>query len=681
MGERSYKNRLLDVRKDRLDLRDRLYRPLLRSLPAHYPNVEHLDELIQSYRKNQMILDQGSTGACTGYALASVINYLLWRAHGSEIKVSPKMLFNLARIYDEWDGEDYQGSSCRGAMKGWHKHGVCPECYWSFKEDEPKEGWERASVEYPLGAYYRVEKGSIADIQSALCEVGALYASASIHDGWWKVEGCQSRDGVLLVEEDLPKIQYDPFPQGNHAFVIVGYTRYGFIVQNSWGESWGNCGFALLSYEDWLANGLDIWVAVMGVPVEIERTPMTISSEALTSLKPYSGMVQAINVNEQKRAEEQAYEHTLILNANGRAKHTIISANDLDHSMEIISYINLKKWLEHSDDHRKVVIYALSGLDNEKESIAKIKRLIPYFLNNGIYPIFLTWRESYVGAIVKAIKDHFEQDKIIAKNDIDKEALNRAIENYGKAIALRGIWSEIRGTSRRACAKRIRGFSIQKSGVLYVLTNAIKRLSQYYPIELHAITHSAGAQLLVTSGLNPLIKEGIVLRSLHLIAPTVALEDAYPLLFRADRVGILKKRDLHIYMLDGSSEEDDHVGLYQHSLLYLISRSLEQIHKTPLLGLAESWEDLDLLKEKGIFTAQQLKIIKRWQRFALTEEGCSTHLITKKDDPLFCSVQGEYIELSHINLDRSIKVLETILNHILFGKAEGKLSYTLETLC
>ena len=40
------------------------------------------------------------------------------------------MLYELARRYDEWPGENYAGSSARGAMKGWHKHGVCAETMW-----------------------------------------------------------------------------------------------------------------------------------------------------------------------------------------------------------------------------------------------------------------------------------------------------------------------------------------------------------------------------------------------------------------------------------------------------------------------------------------------------------------------------------------------------------------------
>ena len=47
-------------------------------------------------------------------------------------EVSPRMLYNMARRYDEWPGENYSGSSARGAMKGWHKHGVCSRKHWVY---------------------------------------------------------------------------------------------------------------------------------------------------------------------------------------------------------------------------------------------------------------------------------------------------------------------------------------------------------------------------------------------------------------------------------------------------------------------------------------------------------------------------------------------------------------------
>ncbi len=690
MGKKTYKNRLLDARKDRLDLRDRVYRPVLKSLPPSYPNVTHMDEVIKCYRDDDMILDQGESGACTGYALASVINYLLWERaikknyldfidYPLEVKskkVSSKMLFNLARIYDEWDGEDYEGSSCRGAMKGWHKHGVCPEEYWIFENDEPKNNWELESVEHPLGAYYRVEKESIADIQSALCEVGALYASATVHDGWWEVS-CNQEGDILDVERDLPKIIHEVFPRGNHAFVIVGYTRYGFIIQNSWGKTWGNCGFALLSYHDWLANGLDVWVSVMGVPVEVNRTPQTISSTALSKVSAQR--------KKSLRSEEEAYSHTLVLNANGRAKHTMINTFELERSVEIITYEKIKNWLEKSKKNRKIMIYALGGLENEKESIAKIQKLLPYFLENGIYPLFLTWQKSYLEAIEKSIEGLCEEDQSISQEGIDPEALNRAIESYGREIATRGIWAEIKEKSLNANRKKIKGFDDKKSGALYSLTMALKGLNDEYngTLELHAMAHSAGSQLLATSWLTQLGKHKMRLHSFHLLAPTLSVQDANSFMTKAHKKKVFEKSDVYLYLLDQEMEALDSVGRYSHSLLCLISRSLEKLHKTPLLGLKDSWVRKNAFAKDAIFNTQQLEKLKAWYKFAYKDKNdrYEIYSLNKRRIKLSCSENHDFVALSHKNLDRSVFILDRIIKIVSTGSKDGSLSRQVDHLC
>jgi len=122
------KDRLFDARPDRLDLRDFPYRPPLRSLPHEYPEPARLKQDFPRYAADRMVLDQGKEGACTGFGLAGVVNYLRWMAVQDSApkrrktapppKVSPRMLYHLARFYDEWPGEDYDGSSCRGALKG-----------------------------------------------------------------------------------------------------------------------------------------------------------------------------------------------------------------------------------------------------------------------------------------------------------------------------------------------------------------------------------------------------------------------------------------------------------------------------------------------------------------------------------------------------------------------------------
>ena len=62
----------LDAVPDTLDFRDRMFEPTLVEVPTEIP--------LSDYRQHQVpILDQGSEGACTGFGLASVANYLLRR--------------------------------------------------------------------------------------------------------------------------------------------------------------------------------------------------------------------------------------------------------------------------------------------------------------------------------------------------------------------------------------------------------------------------------------------------------------------------------------------------------------------------------------------------------------------------------------------------------------------------
>jgi hypothetical protein len=111
--------RKLDAMPDRIDIRDWFYQPTLAALPAQVVNIPAVPK----------ILNQGNQGACTGFGLAAVINFHLACKAVNRL-VSPRMLYEMARRYDEWPGEHYEGSSARGAMIGWVRHGVCLEQSW-----------------------------------------------------------------------------------------------------------------------------------------------------------------------------------------------------------------------------------------------------------------------------------------------------------------------------------------------------------------------------------------------------------------------------------------------------------------------------------------------------------------------------------------------------------------------
>ncbi|WP_336485277.1 C1 family peptidase [Methylobacterium nigriterrae] len=226
--------RTFDALPDTVDFRDTLYIPALVAVSA-------ISDLA-AYRKFGIpVLDQGREGACTGYGLATVANYLL-RARGkdpSADEVSAWMLYTMAKRYDEWPGEDYDGSSARGAMKGWHKHGLCAKRLWEdgARDRTLTEARSADALLRPLGAYFRVNHRDLVAMHAAISEVGVLYATASVHEGWQQLRPGDER------------IAYQPgaVPIGGHAFAIVGYDRDGFWIQNSWGRDWGADGIALVT--------------------------------------------------------------------------------------------------------------------------------------------------------------------------------------------------------------------------------------------------------------------------------------------------------------------------------------------------------------------------------------------------------------------------------------------------
>ena len=215
----------LDAAPDVPDIRDRIYQPTLASVP---------DGIVPDLAKIT-ILDQGKEGACTGFGLAAVVNFQRRLKYGGKIPlVSPRMFYEMARRFDEWTGDNYEGSSIRGALRGFLNSGVCLEREWPYNAVDAEVltlNRSRAARNIVLGAYYRVQP-RIADMHAAIHETGAVYSSARVHTGWYEPMNGRINPQPLL-------------PQGGHAFAIIGYNAEGFWVQNSWGPGWGHDGIAL----------------------------------------------------------------------------------------------------------------------------------------------------------------------------------------------------------------------------------------------------------------------------------------------------------------------------------------------------------------------------------------------------------------------------------------------------
>lgn len=569
-----------DVARDPLDLRDLYYEGNLKELP----------DWIDNRGKVPLILDQGSEGACTGFGLAAVVNFLRHNKCGApplrrkRDGASMRMLYNLARRYDEWEGERYEGSSIRGAMKGWYKHGVCREGSWPYKpKDEVSHLTARRqaeAVECPLGNYFRVRHNHLSHMHSALNEVGILLASASVHDGWFEVD---PQTGHLPLKRTM---------EGGHAFAIVGYDERGFWIQNSWTRDWGRNGFANISYDDWLQNGYACWVARMGVVTR---------SVVLTEAKQY-GRVMGFDFVPHESVTRQAIQPHLINLGNDGLLSTSGAYQTQESDIKAIFDEHIPETTKHWAGPCRIVLYAHGGLNDETASAVRIASMKPYFIANKIYPIHFMWETGLLDAISNMVKDVFRhkrfggvwetvRDKFL---DLKDEGIELAARSLGKPI-----WSEIKENGRLA-SKGARDHTSEEQGGADRLAQALSAYrDQGNPLDLHLVGHSAGSILL--AHLLPALEAwNLEVKTMTLFAPActtdLCVEYILPSLHRSTHL-----KRLTIFNLKDDVEQNDHVvHIYHKSLLYLVSGALEKKRKMPILGM-ESYlvEDDDIVDVIG----------------------------------------------------------------------------------
>lgn len=661
--------RKYDARPDRADFRDRLYDPPLKSLPQIYPDQKMISEYLPKYSKN--ILDQGKEGSCTGHGLAALINYTQWEAwikEGSPKKtrpnrVSPFMLYHNARLYDEWEGDDYEGSSCRGAMKGWHKHGVCSETIWPATKNSPQEGWGEDAATRPLGAYYRVNAKSIQDMQAAICEVHAVYCSADVHAGWDRPAG-ETRIGKTPLKMIVPQPEID----GGHAFSLVGYNSDGFIVQNSWGPAWGTGGFALLTYEDWIKNGNDAWVAALGAPMRMsggrispqasQRSGLGISlaSGAISSMAPLKHTAAQVPM----WSEDKAYQHAIVMGNDGKLLRRIVGATNARDSMDIVlSELIIR------ETPKKLAIYVHGGLNDEEAAIKRVRRMGPWFEVNGIYPLFVIWRTGLMESLKHIAQDdvrRYEEEvaalrakglgdlaKVVA--DRMREAFDRTFEVAAEKVIGKAVWSQIKQNAERAATSEEAGIAI-----------LVKKLAKLQSVDFHLLGHSAGA--IMIGHLLRAARGKLTFNTCELYAPACTVEFASSAYGGAFDDGTLKTGGMGVHLMTNDAELRDGVGPYGKSLLYLVSRALEDTHKTPLLGLEIAWN------KDGKGAQMELNRELHSASFPIWQKVVQRHgvKLTRYNEPKRVSrivPTRIEIDLSHGSFDNDIKVVSSSLKKLL----------------
>ncbi|QPJ62937.1 MAG: C1 family peptidase [Candidatus Nitronauta litoralis] len=540
----------LDAAADIPDLRDRYYEPALVKLPSEIkPNKSMLT-----------VRNQGQEGACTGFSLAAAIDFLN-ASHGrSNLKVSVRMLYEMAKRFDEWTGEDYSGSSLRGAFRGWFNNGVCTEDSWSYKTRPPFDTTltvDRAkeAMENPLGAYYRL-RPNLTDYHSALTETGVVCASARVHQGWFNSLG---RNKEILKSDSI---------QGGHAFVIVGYNNDGFWVQNSWGKSWGDKGTALWTYEDWAKNIMDAWVFRLAV-----RTPHNFDRRSgFSSNDPAS-----IELASKAPRRNEIAGHFLHVDDGKFHEKGRYSSKESD-------ILETAKLIRDSDKYQHLLFYAHGGLNPPKASAKRIRAMKDVFKDNGIYPFHFMY-DTGLGEEFKDVifnKDKKAKARVGGFSDFTDKIFEATTRKLGTII-----WDEMKSDADVAFHPGNAGYR-----TLEIFAEELAEKD----IKIHLVGHSTGAILHghLLNALDSIPQWTKKINSCSLLAPACTM-DFYKEKYGPRLKGVPDKAKLpllNLYCLTDEQELDDKVtALYRKSLLYLVSNAFERKRENekedgkPIMGM------------------------------------------------------------------------------------------------
>lgn len=156
--------------------------------------------------------DQGNYPHCVGYAWAHFIDDgpIVHKKEGAEI--DPVLIYTEAQKIDEWEGENYAGTSVRAGAKVLQGMGHIGMYTWAF------------------------------DLETL---VNAVLTTSPVVVGtnWYRGMFYPNGEGIIK-----PNGQLD----GGHAYLIngVNVNKAMFRIKNSWSKKWGKKGHAYISFDD-----------------------------------------------------------------------------------------------------------------------------------------------------------------------------------------------------------------------------------------------------------------------------------------------------------------------------------------------------------------------------------------------------------------------------------------------
>jgi len=210
------------------------------------------------------VRSQGEIGSCTAFGTTQLFRFIRKKHKLVSWTPSPLFTYYATRKLNNLENED-SGASIRDALKSTAINGVAMERYWpyvvnKFTENPPEEVWANAEKHQTL-EYLRVKDTDKSQFLGCLNDGSPFVFGINLYSSF------NSFETVLTGMVPVPDKENEKLI-GGHCMLAVGWTKIEqdgklkeyLIVQNSWGENWGDRGYCYIPMEYVMTNDtFDFW--------------------------------------------------------------------------------------------------------------------------------------------------------------------------------------------------------------------------------------------------------------------------------------------------------------------------------------------------------------------------------------------------------------------------------------
>lgn len=315
------------------------------------------------------------------------------------------------------------------------------------------------------------------------------------------------------------------------------------------------------------------------------------------------------------------------LTAGGLASTT---AEDVDRIFEV----HLPRFVaENPGSPVQLMFWAHGGLVPERTGLAAAAHHVPWWLANGVYPVYFVWETGLLEALGTRIRSGIDRLRPAVPFE---EAADKFVEWIARHAGGQAVWADLKASAARSVDRADSpspiahdgdaaardagpetdagnptvvdagpdvvegGIGVDEGGARYVARKLAEFLRENPDaVTLHAVGHSAGA-IFHSYFLRAAFEEGVpAFESFIFLDPAILIEE-----FKRDIVPRIGNgiHALSTFALGKQRALDDeckllNITFYNKSLLYLVHHALEDEEDAPLLGLQENVEADPMLRE------------------------------------------------------------------------------------